>query len=317
MRSLRDEMPEIDPDIPTNAVSIYGADDNNALDEFPVLKAFQQYIDAEQAKARKRMVSLAIFFGLMMALVIGVFVYLLCGASIRNQELNDKLLNFVMSERDKPQQVVQSDSKAIDELTAKIEEMQRQFNEALKQQAEQSAAQLAAAQQAAARITPEDSEAKRKTEEELRRKEAEIIRLKAIVEEKEKAAATEREKSREAELEAYRRKYYPQYYEKKEEAADTEVKPADKKPATKHAAKQPAKKSAAAKKPVKTAEEDEVDPIEALLSEIESEGISYFDDEDDEEAEEEEVKKPATKPENYSIPVDVKGNKSKWRIPNY
>ena len=37
------------------------------MDDFPVLKAFQQYIDAEQAKARKRMAIMGIFatvFGL-------------------------------------------------------------------------------------------------------------------------------------------------------------------------------------------------------------------------------------------------------------
>ena len=39
---------DIDPEIPRNAVSIYG--NNDAMDDFPVLKAFQQYIDAEHAK---------------------------------------------------------------------------------------------------------------------------------------------------------------------------------------------------------------------------------------------------------------------------
>ena len=42
-----------------NAVSVYGQE---GLDDFPVLKAFQQYIDAEQIKSRKRMVMLSIFF---------------------------------------------------------------------------------------------------------------------------------------------------------------------------------------------------------------------------------------------------------------
>ena len=46
-------IPEVDPAIPPrNAVSVYSQD---AMDDFPVLKAFQQYIDAEQAKARKRL----------------------------------------------------------------------------------------------------------------------------------------------------------------------------------------------------------------------------------------------------------------------
>jgi hypothetical protein len=40
---------EVNPGIPPNAVSLYN---NDAMDDFPVLKAFQQYIDAEHAKAR-------------------------------------------------------------------------------------------------------------------------------------------------------------------------------------------------------------------------------------------------------------------------
>ena len=62
------EIPEIDPEIPENAVSLYGQTD--AMDDFPVLKAFQQYIDSEQAKARKRMLMLCIFFGILMTVVI-------------------------------------------------------------------------------------------------------------------------------------------------------------------------------------------------------------------------------------------------------
>ena len=41
-----------------NAISIYGQE---GLDDFPVLKAFQQYIDAEQSKSRKRMIMLCIY----------------------------------------------------------------------------------------------------------------------------------------------------------------------------------------------------------------------------------------------------------------
>ena len=42
----------------SNAISIYGQE---GLDDFPVLKAFQQYIDAEQSKSRKRMIMLCVF----------------------------------------------------------------------------------------------------------------------------------------------------------------------------------------------------------------------------------------------------------------
>ena len=76
---------DIDPEIPRNAVSIYG--NNDAMDDFPVLKAFQQYIDAEHAKARKRLISLGIFFGVFTGIVIAVFVALLMNVSARNQAL--------------------------------------------------------------------------------------------------------------------------------------------------------------------------------------------------------------------------------------
>ena len=59
---------------PRNAVSVYTQD---AMDDFPVLKAFQQYIDAEQAKARKRLLSLGIFFGILTGAIIAVFVVML------------------------------------------------------------------------------------------------------------------------------------------------------------------------------------------------------------------------------------------------
>ena len=42
----------INPEFGARAVSVYGGA-GDALDDFPVLKAFQQYIDAEQAKADK------------------------------------------------------------------------------------------------------------------------------------------------------------------------------------------------------------------------------------------------------------------------
>ena len=99
----------------TNAVSIYGQE---GLDDFPVLKAFQQYIDAEQSKARKRMIMLCLFFGFLMTIVIVVFMImlreadernqlLLRDATAQNQALNDKLVEFAMKERERQPVVVQ------------------------------------------------------------------------------------------------------------------------------------------------------------------------------------------------------------------
>ena len=64
-----------------NAVSIYGQE---GLDDFPVLKAFQQYIDAEQSKARKRMIMLCLFFGFLMTIVIVVFMIMLREADAKS-----------------------------------------------------------------------------------------------------------------------------------------------------------------------------------------------------------------------------------------
>lgn len=208
-----------------NAVSIYSQDSGS--DDFPVLKAFQQYIDAEQAKARKRMVSMGIFFMVLTGAVIAVFVALLVGMSNRNQQLNDRILEYVMRDRERPAAsapvVVQpppaQDNSALMALTAKLEAMERKMSEN-RESDERAAAREAkeermAAERAVAleRIRAEES---RRTAE--LREELETLKLKArLAAEREKLAA-EKERRREAELEAYRRKHYPELYEKKKKA---------------------------------------------------------------------------------------------------
>ena len=277
-----DNIPEIDPRIPENAVSIYGQSD--AMDDFPVLKAFQQYIDSEQAKARKRMLSLGIFFGVLMAIVIAVFVGLLLNFSSRNQALNDRLVEYVMKDRERMnapvvvQPPVQQDNSAILALTSKLEEMQRKLD--------------------AGRTKEED--AKRQTEIETAKpkgptpEEIEIKRLNALLAaEKEKRAAekarqeAEKERQRQIELEEYRRKHYPELYEKTNE---------------RHSAKPDRE----------TAHEELLKEVDQILSD--EDAISYYDDE-------EPVKKtkprPAPAPQKeYSIPVDIRGSSSRWSVPN-
>ena len=179
-------------EIPPNSVSLYSQDGN--LDDFPVLRAFQQYIDAEQTKARKRMLMLGIFFGVMMLVVIAIFVSLLVGVSERNQQLNDRLVEYAMRNQ---QAVVQptaviaqpqanaGDAAALAALTAKLNEVQ---------------AKLKAAEEAAKGPSPE---------------EIEIKRLKALLAAEKEQAAVEKERRRQEELEAYRRKYYPELYERR------------------------------------------------------------------------------------------------------
>ena len=107
--------------VPPGAVSIYGQD---AMDDFPVLRAFQKYIDAEQSKAHKRMTTLCLFFALVLTLVVAVFVVLLVSVGKRdnalndqlmqrNNELHDQLVQYMMRERDRPQAAAQSNEATI------------------------------------------------------------------------------------------------------------------------------------------------------------------------------------------------------------
>lgn len=261
-------------------------------DEFPVLKAFQQYIDAEQAKARRRMLSLSIFFGCMLTIVVVVFVVLLIGASQRNQLLNDRLIEFAMTGRDRPQSAVvvqqpAQDNSAIIALTEKLAEIQKSLDEARQEAAEKE------------KIHSEDLRAVQLAQEKARAQEAlEIERLKnQLAAEKEKAAK-EREAKREAELEAYRRKHYPEFYAK-QEAKET---PPPQQP-------QPVVEN--------EPEDEEPDPIDELLKDLDKkDAITYYEDDDDEEDEdEEEAEEEDEEPEEPVKKPQLKGTKGSWRIP--
>jgi len=298
---MKSEMPDIEPDVRQTAVSVYGSD---AMDDFPVLKAFQQYIDAEQARARKRLVSLGIFFGILVLCLIAVFVLMLHSASQRNQMLNDRLVEFAMRERDRqqvvvqpPAPVVQQDSAALAALTAKIEELQNKLAEK-ETKAKEEAAEKARreASENARKEAAEKAAADAARKARLDAEEAEIRRQKALLAaEKEKLAAEELRRRREAELEEYRRKHYPEYYAKPvpttPKQAETTVQP-----------RKPAKAAATAPKvPAKV--EPEVEAVEDN-SLNDDDAIDYFKEETS-----------ASGEKSYSIPVDVRGSKGKWRIP--
>ena len=215
--SIQSDMPEIDNPASNNAIRLYGQSD--AMDDFPVLKAFQQYIDAEQAKARKRLLSLGIFFGVLTGAIIAVFVVLLVAAGARNQALNDRLVEFAMKDRSQQSAVVvqpPQDNSAILAMTAKLEDLQKKLAES-QAKAERDAAiaaeraRIAAAEAAKPKgPTPEQQEidrlkalldAERQKAEDKTRREAEKARAKE-----------EKERKRQEELEAYRRKHYPELY---------------------------------------------------------------------------------------------------------
>ena len=286
------EMPGFDSEIPENAVRLYGESD--AMDNFPVLKAFQQYIDAEQAKARKRMLLLAVFFGILMIAVISVFVILLLSVSAKNQALNDRMFEFAMKERDRQPAgsavVVQppQDNSALLALTSKIEAMQKELAE--------SREKAAKAADEAERARQEAAKPKGPTPQEL-----EIKRLKALLEAEKEKQSAERERQRQIELEEYRRKHYPELYEKKKPA-----------------------KSAVQKRRSQPEPEDDTDDLLEEVDRIldESEAISYFEPEVKAPSKAKAPSKsspksaPAPAKKEYSIPVDVRGSSTRWSVPN-
>lgn len=229
-------IPGGDPSAQQNAMSVYGQD---AMDDFPVLKAFQKYIDAEQAKAQKRTMTLCIFFAVIMAIVVGVFVMLLMNISSRNNALNDQLSSHnsamneqlikMLMERGQPvsqpaAQQPQNDA-AIKALTDTVANLQKQLGEqqmkmieqqtkvaqeAAKRAAEAAAAAPAAAAGAASAEELRDKERKVRTDAEKLKKATE-----RLAQEKAKLAK-EKEILRQKEIEIQRRKLYPEYYERLE-----------------------------------------------------------------------------------------------------
>ena len=313
-------IPEIDNETNQSALSILG--DPN--EEFPVLKAFQQYIDAEQSKARKRMLALCIFFGCLLTVVVVIFLYLLNSANERNQLLNDRMFayatnnaNNVIRESSAQDQV---DSSAILKLTARIEELQNKLTEAQQRAIDAEKARAAAVNQAT--VVAESAKAKEPSPEEL-----EIARLKSLLAAEREKAEAERKRRHEEELEAYRRKHYPELYQTPKAKKRVQIEPLydldedddeDEDELYKESKEQPLPKKGKTVLPTSSKKNQTKpsrahDDIDALLDGIDSDGaIAYFDNT---ESNENDVTSES-KPKNYAIPVDIKGSRSKWRIPN-
>lgn len=273
------DIPGIENAIPENAVSVYGQE--NALDEFPVLKAFQQYVDAEQTKARKRMVLLSIFFCSLMVVVVAVFLLLLMNISARNQALNDRMIELAMNNRlqntgSPASVVVQSpqDNSAILTLTTKLEELQKKLeDERIKSKEE------------IARAAQEAAKPKEPTAQEI-----EIKRLNALLEVERAKNSAEAERKRQAEIDAYRRKHYPEFYARKEkvETEDDDIDALLK--------ELPKTDSEGA---IRYFDEDEEDAVPARKPTRKA------------------TRTPSRSAEKeYSIPVDIKGSSINWNIPN-
>ena len=328
------QMPEFgNGDISRNAVSIY--QQNDGLDDFPVLKAFQQYVDAEQAKARKRLLMMGVFFGALMLVIIAVFVIIILNANQRNQTLNDRLLEFVMkdrmeSRRDSSAVVVQppQDSAAILAFTAKLDEMQKKIEENQKK-AENAAAEAAAKAEKAAL---EAAKQKEETPEA-----AEIKRLKKLLADEKERIEAEKKRKHQEEIEAYRRKNYPELYRdeaplrrsvRMRDEIDDLLEEMDEADARREAVRR--------KRRIQKKLRAEVSDDDGASDPDEEKAITYFDEQADEKTPSAKQKKssppsisadkkhpaipqqptkPAEPEKKYSIPVDIRGSSGSWQIP--
>lgn len=192
---------------PGNSLAVYGQQD--ALDDFPVLKAFQQYIDTEQSKANRRMMLLCVFFMIVLGIVIAVFTGLLLSVGRRNDSMNERMMEFVLRERAAQQPVsaapvvVQSSAPdtsreaTIRTLTESIALLKRQLEE---RQASDAPSAVPSAPE-----TPKDDPAARAEEKKVAN-ERERLRAEREFLEKEK------ERLHQKEIDLQRRKLYPECY---------------------------------------------------------------------------------------------------------
>ena len=178
-----------------NPLSLVPAEGNTT--EFPVLKAFQEYIDAEQAKARKRMLGLSVFFIVLLSVVVVTFVLILTTVLNRNQSLSDRLLDYALKERDRsPAQVsmpvVQQAQPSADIVKTLVERLE-------KEQAEM---------KAAFEKQKQEAEEKAIAAEQERKKELKRLQLELDAE----RAKAKSEADKKVEIERHRRRLYPDYY---------------------------------------------------------------------------------------------------------
>ena len=253
-----------------NSLSILPSE--GTTNEFPVLKAFQEYIDAEQAKARKRMLGLSVFFIVLLIVVVVTFVLVLTTVVNRNQALSDRLLDYALKERERAPavQVVPPPQPQVPAAPPQpsVQELLKPLLERLeRQQAEMKATYE---KQRAAEAKAEALEAARN--EELRKARQEL--------EKERERA-KRENERQAEIERHLRRLYPDYYNRQAiPEPPPSVAPAKPKPAPAQArpsppANPPPKPSATSSGTVKAAPPAKKSALSTLKP------VTYFNTDDD------------------------------------
>jgi len=231
----------------STAVRLYGQSDS--VEDFPVLKAFQQYIDAEQAKARRRIVWLSVVFGFSTIMLIALFLFIISiisnkfenrmlTFSTKNQELNDRLVEYAMKDRDRPRTQDTEESKAAlnvmkDAMTAlqtQLAEQQKLLASEQKRNSEIIAAQAAGREKVDAERVAIEKE-RRANEQAMRENEAKIEKIRALLAAERDKLAAEKENLKKEAKELHLQRLYPEYYKKKESVAPSAPQPKPQKPA--------------------------------------------------------------------------------------
>ena len=276
-----------------NAVSLFGQ--GGGVNDFPVLKAFQEYIDAEQAKARKRMLGLSVFFIVLLIVVVITFTLVVTTVLGRNQSLSDRLLDIALREKAPAQPVVnvQSPAPAVvqpstesAELVRLREELRREKEERKAEQAKRDEdrfnklveaiskqPQQPVASPAPVVVTTSPSSVLQPASAES----AELIRLREELrrekEERKAEQAKAKEEKRKAEIEAHRRRLYPEYYAQEDAHKAAAAEPVPVRPAeTPRRAAPPLPKT----KPAPVAQTSQAPTQDQKLKSMKP--VSYFDE---------------------------------------
>jgi len=111
------------PETGGGLVAMYNAASHASAESFPVLKAFQDYLEAERSQARKRVMQLSIFFAVLMGVVVtgfltaGIFM-------MRNMStVQNKLLEVALASKAAPPQPAPAPSPVVQTSPALEESM--------------------------------------------------------------------------------------------------------------------------------------------------------------------------------------------------
>ncbi len=263
-----------------NKMSVYSPS-TDSLGDFPVLKAFQQYINEEQAKAQKRMMMMCGVFIIILVLVVSVFTILLVNANRENAGLNGRLFEIATRPPAVDTRANGQNAESIKVLTDSLTQMQTQMTaqqaKLVKEQQELFEEKLKMLTKPVEKPdTP--SPAQIATENKLKAMEERLQRMTNQIKKDKEELAQQKEGVRRLKVELERRQLYPEYYGLEDENPPSK--------SVRAAKKTPSKKASAAVKEPLTEEDTPTEGAEAPSKKSDLSGyINYFDQyEDDEDA---------------------------------